>query len=112
MSLFQMTELSAALERGGRPYHEFLRGPALSAGVYRLAAGSRDGQEPHGEDEVYYAVSGRARMRVGTEDHAVEPGTVVFVAARVDHRFHDIREDLTLLVFFAPAEGTSPAARP
>jgi mannose-6-phosphate isomerase-like protein (cupin superfamily) len=109
MSLFHMTELAAALDRGGRPYLEFLRAPALSAGVYRLPAGSRDAQEPHGEDEVYYAVAGRARLRVGTDDHPVEPGTVAFVAARVDHRFHDITEDLTLLVFFAPAEGSSPA---
>jgi hypothetical protein len=28
----------------------------------------------------------------------------VYVAAGVDHRFHDIAEDLALLVFFAPAE--------
>jgi hypothetical protein len=28
----------------------------------------------------------------------------VFVAANVLHRFHHIEEDLTVLVFFAPAE--------
>jgi mannose-6-phosphate isomerase-like protein (cupin superfamily) len=81
----------------------------LSVGLYRLAAGSQDRQQPHGEDEVYYAVSGRGRLRVGADDQAVEPGTVAFVGARVDHRFHDITEDLTLLVFFAPAEGSAPA---
>jgi mannose-6-phosphate isomerase-like protein (cupin superfamily) len=79
-------------------------------GLYRLAAGSEDAQQPHGEDEVYYALSGRARLRVGDEDHAVAPGTVAFVGARVDHRFHDVAEDLTLLVFFAPPEGSSTAA--
>jgi quercetin dioxygenase-like cupin family protein len=110
MSTFQMGPLSAALQSAGRPYLEFLRVPALSVGLYRLAAGSQDRQQPHGEDEVYYALSGRGRLRVGAADHAVEPGTVAFVGARVDHRFHDITEDLTLLVVFAPAEGSAPAA--
>jgi len=29
---------------------------------------------------------------------------VVFVQANIEHRFHTITEDLTILVFFAPAE--------
>jgi hypothetical protein len=29
---------------------------------------------------------------------------VLFVAAEVEHRFHEITEELTVLVFFAPAE--------
>jgi mannose-6-phosphate isomerase-like protein (cupin superfamily) len=78
--------------------------PALSAGLYRLPAGAADPQKPHADDEVYYVVSGRASLRVGTEDRAVGPGTVVFVRAGVEHRFHAITEDLTALVFFAPAE--------
>jgi mannose-6-phosphate isomerase-like protein (cupin superfamily) len=106
---FHLSHLRSALQGAGRPYLEFLRVPTLSMGLYHLAAGAHDGQQPHGEDEVYYAVSGRGRLRMGTEDQAVEPGTVAFVGARVDHRFHDITEDLTLLVFFAPAEGSSPA---
>jgi quercetin dioxygenase-like cupin family protein len=34
----------------------------------------------------------------------VSEGSVVFVAAEVEHRFHSITEDLVVLVFFAPAE--------
>jgi hypothetical protein len=34
---------------------------------------------------------------------------VVFVKAGVEHRFHNITEDLTTLVFFAPAEYTLAA---
>jgi hypothetical protein len=30
----------------------------------------------------------------------------VYVGARVAHRFHDIEEELRLLVFFAPPEGS------
>ncbi len=89
----------------GRRYLELLRVPALSVGLYRLPAGGLDEQQPHGEDEVYYVLSGRGRLRLGEADHAVEPGTLHFVAARAEHRFHTITEDLALLVFFAPAEG-------
>ena len=32
------------------------------------------------------------------------PGSVLFVARTVPHRFHDITERLSVLVFFAPAE--------
>jgi hypothetical protein len=34
----------------------------------------------------------------------VGPGSVLFVARTVPHRFHDITERLSVLVFFAPAE--------
>ena len=49
-------------------------------------------------------VSGKALIRVGGEDRSVGASSIVFVAARVPHRFHTIEEDLTVLVFFAPAE--------
>jgi mannose-6-phosphate isomerase-like protein (cupin superfamily) len=101
---FQIDELEQQRQQAGRPYLEFLRIPAMSAGVYTLAAGSTDAQKPHEEDEMYYIVSGRARMRAGPEDRAVSAGAVIFVAAEVEHRFYDITEELVVLVFFAPAE--------
>lgn len=87
-------------------YVEFLRVPALSAGLYLLPTGGTDPQLPHTEDEVYYIVSGRAVLRVDDEDQQVGAGSLVFVAANVVHRFHSISEDLCVLVFFAPAEET------
>ena len=69
-----------------------------------MPAGGADLQKPHQEDEMYYVVRGRARMRVGAEDRAVSQGSVIFVAAQVEHRFYDIAEELVVLVFFAPAE--------
>ena len=65
-----------------------------------------DPQQPHTEDEVYYVVSGQGLIQVGTEDRRVDAGTVVFVKAGVPHRFYKITEDLTMLVFFAPSEGS------
>lgn len=102
--LFTLADLIATCKQSGELYHEFLNIPAMSAGVYQLATGSVDPQEPHTEDELYYVVQGQARIQVGAEDMAVEPGSLVFVAANVEHRFHSITEDLTVLVFFAPAE--------
>ena len=49
-------------------------------------------------------VSGKAKIKVADEDRAVQAGSVVYVAKNVEHRFHLIEEDLTVLVFFAPAE--------
>ncbi len=88
----------------GRRYYEFLRVPSMSMGVYRLPAGGVDPQSPHTEDEVYYVISGKALIRVGDKDQSVGAGSIVYVAAYVPHRFHTIEEDLTVLVFFAPAE--------
>ncbi len=82
-------------------YQEFLRVPSLSCGVYRLQAGSKDMQGPHDEDEVYYVVEGRARLRVESEERRVEPGMVLYVRGTSEHSFFEIDEDLTLLVFFA-----------
>ena len=83
---------------------EVLKSDLLSVGVYVLAAGAKDDQKPHGEDEVYYAVTGQATFRVGEEDHPVQPGSLLFVPAGVVHFFHDITEELILVVFWAPPE--------
>ncbi|MBD0348326.1 MAG: cupin domain-containing protein [Thermoleophilia bacterium] len=83
---------------------EFFRAPSLSMTIYRLPAGATDEQQPHNEDEVYYVVEGRAQFLVEDESRPVGPGTVLFVAKHVEHRFHAIEEDLTTLVVFAPAK--------
>jgi mannose-6-phosphate isomerase-like protein (cupin superfamily) len=76
----------------------------MSAGLYVLPAGSADPQKPHREDEMYYVVRGRARFKAVAEDREVSAGSVIFVAAEVEHRFYDVAEELVVLVFFAPAE--------
>lgn len=104
MEAFELNDLRTARAQAGRAYLEFLRVPALSMGLYELPAGGVDPQQPHTEDEVYYVARGMGQIRVGDEDRAVTAGSVVFVAAGVEHRFHSITEDLAILVFFAPAE--------
>ncbi len=109
MDAFELAEVAAEREATGRPYLEFITAPDLSVGLYVLGAGQPDLQQPHTEDEVYYVVSGRGRITVGDAVRDVQPGSIVFVAATVPHRFHDIVEDLTLFVAFGPAEGSRAA---
>lgn len=104
MEAFELSQLLDERTGTERPYLEFLRKTSMSAGIYVLPAGGVDGQKPHTEDELYYVLSGRATIMVDGEDRPVQPGSAVFVAANVEHRFHSIEEDLVLLVFFAPAE--------
>ncbi|MFL6042533.1 MAG: cupin domain-containing protein [Gaiellales bacterium] len=104
MDAFEMAELVAWREQTGELYHEFLRRPSMSLGLYVLDAGAEDPQSPHDEDEVYYVVAGRAAITVAGERRDVAAGSVVFVSAGAEHRFHDITERLELLVVFAPAE--------
>jgi mannose-6-phosphate isomerase-like protein (cupin superfamily) len=95
---------ASAQRRTGELYLEFLRRDSLSCGLYVLEAGADDPQEPHREDEVYLVLEGRGRLLVAGQDQPVGPGSVVFVARAVPHRFADIIERLSVLVFFAPAE--------
>jgi len=76
----------------------------MSAGLYVLPVGGTDPQRPHHEDELYYVVRGKARFRAAGDDQDVSAGSVIFVAAEVEHRFYDVTEELAVLVFFAPPE--------
>ena len=105
MDAFDLDELTTRRAAAGDPYLEFLRVPDLSAGLYVLPAGGTDPQSPHAEDELYHVIRGRASIRVGDETAPVGPGSTVFVAATVPHRFEAIEEELTVLVVFGPAEG-------
>jgi mannose-6-phosphate isomerase-like protein (cupin superfamily) len=93
-----------AQDRTDELYLEFLRRDSMSCGLYVLEPGADDPQEPHQQDEVYVVVAGRARLSMADQDQPVGPGSVLFVARTVPHRFHDVTERLSVLVFFAPAE--------
>lgn len=98
-----LDDVISAHAAGGAMWHEFLRVPALSMGLYVIPAGEDDPQSPHNEDEVYYVVSGRGILTVGDQEYPAEAGSILFVAKHVPHRFHSVTEELQVLVFFAPA---------
>lgn len=99
--IFHLADLIDEQSSSGRPYLEFLRVPSMSCGVYTLPAGATDLQAPHDEDEVYFVVAGRGRLRVEGEERDVQRGSVLYVRATSQHSFFEIEEDMTLLVFFA-----------
>jgi mannose-6-phosphate isomerase-like protein (cupin superfamily) len=105
MDAWEYSAVETARAAGGELYHEFLRVPDLSAGIYVLEVGATDPQSPHSEDELYYVVAGHATVTVGSGSRPVVAGSLIFVPAAVRHRFHDITERLELLVVFGPAEG-------
>lgn len=107
MDVFGLGEVAARLAAQDSPYLEFLRKESLSVGLYSLRVGDADRQQPHAEDEVYYVVSGRGKVRIADEERTVSLGDTIFVTKQVEHRFFDIQEDLLLLVVFAPPEGSS-----
>ena len=63
-----------------------------------------EAEQPHDEDEVYLVLDGRARMRLGDEERAVGPGSLLYVSAATEHSFFEIEEDMTLLVMFATGQ--------
>jgi mannose-6-phosphate isomerase-like protein (cupin superfamily) len=108
---WQAFDLPEEIEKqiaSGSPYREFLRVPSMSCGVYTLAAGAKDLQGPHDEDEVYMVTKGRAKVRVDERVATIGPGTILYVRATAEHSFFEIEEELTLLVFF----GTGSKHRP
>jgi mannose-6-phosphate isomerase-like protein (cupin superfamily) len=111
MDAFETADLVAAQDRPGEhTYVDFLRTEMLSLGMSIWPAGGEDTQQPHTEDEVYVVMAGRGRIRVAGEERPVRPGSVVYVAAGVEHRFRDVEEDLHVLVFWAPPYGSRGGA--
>ena len=106
MRAFELDDMLHERERAGRLYFEFLRVPALSAGVYVMPANGADPQRPHTEDELYYVASGAGSIEVDGQSRPVRAGSLIYVPAHAPHRFHSITEELRILVFFALAEYT------
>lgn len=102
MDAFELAEIVGQHGDRGQRYYEFFRSSALSLGLFVLRVGETDTQSPHTEDEVYYVIKGNGAIQVGGEDRTVTPGSTVHVGRGIDHRFHSITEDLTIMVFWAP----------
>ena len=101
--VFQLSELMEEIDRNAVNFRELLQTPSMSCAIYHLPAGSKDMQTPHDEDELYFVVEGRGRLRVNGAEHPIVKNTMMYVRASCDHAFFDIEEDLTVLAFFGSA---------
>lgn len=100
-AVVEMQDLLDKRAKANQAYLSFLNVSTMHCGVYHLAAGAKDGQSPHAEDEVYFVQNGIGKIHIEGTDHDVKPGSVVFVKAGDNHYFHSITKDLDLLVFFS-----------
>ncbi len=102
--IFALDELTQGIEGSEPRFVEFLRTPTLSCAVYRLPAGAQDMQAPHLEDELYFVVSGRAKLRVAGQEREVSAGNIFYVRATSEHSFFNVDEDLTVVAVFGPSK--------
>jgi mannose-6-phosphate isomerase-like protein (cupin superfamily) len=59
-----------------------------------------DTQDPHDRDEVYVIISGQADFYMDDHVRSVTVGDLIFVPARVPHRFRGFSADLAMWVIF------------
>ncbi len=102
MKAVEVSDLELPRDAEGHGYLDFLASSRLSIGLALWPAEGVDRQRPHAEDEIYYVIAGRGRLTVAGEERGVQSGSLILVTAGVEHRFHDITEDLRVLVFWAP----------
>ena len=88
----------------GRRSAEVLGFGSLEVRYY--APKSIDPQTPHERDEVYVVASGRGFFVRGEARVAFERGDMLFVPAKIAHRFEDFSPDFaTWVMFYGPAGG-------
>jgi mannose-6-phosphate isomerase-like protein (cupin superfamily) len=107
---FSLDTLVSGLDTSKRDFAEFFRSEVLSMTVLYRPAGAPDEQKPHTEDEVYYIASGRGRLQAGDQDYELAAESIIYVAAGVEHHFHDVTEDMRILVFWAPPRHSNAPA--
>ncbi len=99
--------LDSALARLGATPEKFIELFAhgtLSVELYR--PGDVDLQQPHERDEVYVVARGEGSFLHDGRRSRIGPGDLLFVPARVEHRFEDFTPDLTVWVlFYGPSGG-------
>ncbi|MEW6603700.1 MAG: cupin domain-containing protein [Thermoproteota archaeon] len=98
---FELQDLIRQLEKEGGYFLDFLKVRDLEAGIIVLHTGEKDTQEPHSADELYYVIEGSGYMELGKNRQPVKKGSIIFVPAKMHHRFYGNKEDLVVLYMFA-----------
>ena len=96
-------EALAALARAGGEYTTLFRHGTLEVEIYRPVGVDR--QQPHTRDEIYVVIAGKGGFVRGHDRLTFGPGDLLFVAAKLPHRFVDFSEDFSTWVFFYGPEG-------
>lgn len=99
--VFELEDLVMRLEKEGGYFLDFLKVRDLEAGIIMLHPGEKDTQEPHSADELYYIIEGSGFIELGKNKRPVKKGSIIFVPAKMHHRFCGNKEDLVVLYMFA-----------
>lgn len=82
----------------------------LWVGVSAIDPDSASNPHTHLEqEEVFYCLSGRGLIRVGSEEAELRPGSCVFIPAGVEHQLVNTRSGEVLRVLYATAPAFSRA---
>lgn len=103
-AIWTLDDLKAKIPNGDKRFHIFLDNATMRVEYLNYPAGHVDLQQPHDWDELYYIISGAAQFTADGETSTVKAGDNIFVAAHIPHKFHDITEDLSVIVFFSKQE--------
>lgn len=108
---FPLDSLQEVLDKSGKNWLPFIEKLSMDCGLYTLKVGEEDLQEPHKLDETYYVVEGKATLDIKGQKQEVGPGSIVYIQAYTKHKFENITEDLTVMVFF-PKKRPKPGKDP
>ena len=103
--LRRLADTTAALPpQPDKQWREVMRHGSMYAGLY--APRGVDEQKPHAQDELYVVVAGEARFDRNGEAAQVAAGDILFVPARMDHRFEGMSDDFAVwAIFWGPPGG-------
>jgi len=99
--VWNVEELKPLIGTDGNQYHPFFENSTMLGEYLEYPAGHVDPQQPHDWDELYYIISGRSQFTADGVTREIKGGDNIFVAAHIVHKFHDIKEDLSVIVFFS-----------
>jgi mannose-6-phosphate isomerase-like protein (cupin superfamily) len=101
---FLIEEAMKQIPDGDSRFAEIFRHGSLRLEIY--APRSRDPQQPHKQDEIYFVVKGEGIFVNGETRQPFGPGDVMFAAAGEVHRFEDFTDDFyTWVIFYGPDGG-------
>ena len=82
----------------GQLFAKVMEHGRMSVEIYR--PNKADRQTPHEQDELYVVISGSGEFINNGERSNFNPGDVLFVAAGIEHRFENFKDDFITWVIF------------
>jgi len=98
---FDLQDVRAARKKNENVWDAFLEVATLRFGLYMLPkALAGDQTLRHQVDEVNLVIAGSGKFSIGDDEIDVKPGSIVWVKAGTGHSFHDLSDDLDVLILF------------